>query len=73
MALSSIRPPRQEAYSGDVFLIIFSPFRKSSQLGEGSMTTSPIVETQAGDVSAYIRTIVVSISDGQNIFISKLT
>ncbi|PPS13018.1 hypothetical protein GOBAR_AA07623 [Gossypium barbadense] len=60
-------------YPGDVFYLhsrlLERAAKSSSQLGEGSMTTLPIVETQSGDVSAYIPTNVISITDGQ-IFLS---
>ncbi|GAB2294802.1 hypothetical protein Dimus_028995 [Dionaea muscipula] len=67
------RPPGREAYPGDVFYLhsrlLERAAKSSSLLGEGSMTALPIVETQAGDVSAYIPTKVISITDGQ-IFLS---
>nr|QKV46805.1 ATP synthase CF1 subunit alpha [Oceaniopteris gibba] len=73
MSLLSRRPPGREAYPGDVFYphsrLSERAAKLSLQLGEGSMTASPIVETQAGDVSAYIPTNVISITDGQ-IFLS---
>jgi len=73
MALLLRRPPGREAYPGDVFYLhsrlLERAAKLSSQLGEGSMTALPIVETQAGDVSAYIPTNVISITDGQ-IFLS---
>nr|YP_001023685.1 ATP synthase CF1 alpha subunit [Angiopteris evecta]A2T317.1 RecName: Full=ATP synthase subunit alpha, chloroplastic; AltName: Full=ATP synthase F1 sector subunit alpha; AltName: Full=F-ATPase subunit alpha [Angiopteris evecta]ABG79584.1 ATP synthase CF1 alpha subunit [Angiopteris evecta] len=73
MSLLLRRPPGREAYPGDVFYLhsrlLERAAKSSSQLGEGSMTASPIVETQAGDVSAYIPTNVISITDGQ-IFLS---
>ncbi|KAL4302232.1 hypothetical protein GQ457_10G024540 [Hibiscus cannabinus] len=66
-------PPGREAYPGDVFYLhsrlLERAAKSSSQLGEGSMTALPIVETQSGDVSAYIPTNVISITDGQ-IFLS---
>ncbi|XP_034692367.1 ATP synthase subunit alpha, chloroplastic-like [Vitis riparia] len=62
-----------EAYPGDVFYLhsrlLERAAKSSSSLGEGSMTALPIVETQSGDVSAYIPTNVISITDGQ-IFLS---
>ena len=63
------RPPGREAYPGDVFFL-HSRLRErsakvSDELGAGSMTALPIIETQAGDVSAYIPTNVISITDGQ--------
>ncbi len=74
MSLLLRRPPGREAYPGDVFYIhsrlLERAAKLSSALGEGSMTALPIVETQAGDVSAYIPTNVISITDGQ-IFLSS--
>ncbi len=68
------RPPGREAYPGDVFYLhsrlLERAAKLSPALGEGSMTALPIVETQAGDVSAYIPTNVISITDGQ-IFLSS--
>jgi F0F1-type ATP synthase alpha subunit len=68
MSLLLRRPPGREAFPGR-FLFAFSPFRKSSkmsdQMGAGSLTALPVIETQAGDVSAYIPTNVISITDGQ--------
>lgn len=73
MSLLLRRPPGREAYPGDVFYLhsrlLERAAKLGSQLGEGSMTALPIVETQAGDVSAYIPTNVISITDGQ-IFLS---
>jgi F-type H+-transporting ATPase subunit alpha len=73
MSLLLRRPPGREAYPGDVFYLhsrlLERATKLSSHLGEGSMTALPIVETQAGDVSAYIPTNVISITDGQ-IFLS---
>lgn len=73
MSLLLRRPPGREAYPGDVFYLhsrlLERAAKLSNQLGEGSMTALPIVETQAGDVSAYIPTNVISITDGQ-IFLS---
>nr|YP_009427373.1 ATP synthase CF1 alpha subunit [Rhachidosorus consimilis]ASU96064.1 ATP synthase CF1 alpha subunit [Rhachidosorus consimilis] len=73
MSLPLRRPPGREAYPGDVFYLhsrlLERAAKLSLQLGEGSMTALPIVETQAGDVSAYIPTNVISITDGQ-IFLS---
>nr|QWW93017.1 ATP synthase CF1 alpha subunit [Cyathodium smaragdinum] len=73
MSLLLRRPPGREAYPGDVFYLhsrlLERAAKSSSNLGEGSMTALPIVETQAGDVSAYIPTNVISITDGQ-IFLS---
>nr|YP_010402941.1 ATP synthase CF1 alpha subunit [Bolbitis x multipinna]UQV94748.1 ATP synthase CF1 alpha subunit [Bolbitis x multipinna] len=72
MSLLLRRPPGREAYPGDVFYLhsrlLERAAKLSIQLGEGSMTALPIVETQAGDVSAYIPTNVISITDG--IFLS---
>ena len=68
------RPPGREAYPGDVFYIhsrlLERAAKLSPELGEGSMTALPVIETQAGDVSAYIPTNVISITDGQ-IFLSS--
>jgi F-type H+-transporting ATPase subunit alpha len=63
------RPPGREAYPGDVFYLhsrlLERTAKLSPELGSGSMTALPIIETQAGDVSAYIPTNVISITDGQ--------
>jgi F-type H+/Na+-transporting ATPase subunit alpha len=63
------RPPGREAYPGDVFFLhsrlLERAAKVSDELGAGSMTALPIIETQAGDVSAYIPTNVISITDGQ--------
>nr|YP_001019097.1 ATP synthase CF1 alpha subunit [Chlorokybus atmophyticus]Q19VA5.2 RecName: Full=ATP synthase subunit alpha, chloroplastic; AltName: Full=ATP synthase F1 sector subunit alpha; AltName: Full=F-ATPase subunit alpha [Chlorokybus atmophyticus]ABD62169.2 CF1 alpha subunit of ATP synthase [Chlorokybus atmophyticus] len=73
MSLLLRRPPGREAYPGDVFYLhsrlLERAAKLSTALGEGSMTALPVVETQAGDVSAYIPTNVISITDGQ-IFLS---
>nr|YP_009393300.1 ATP synthase CF1 subunit alpha [Symphyocladiella dendroidea]ARW61862.1 ATP synthase CF1 subunit alpha [Symphyocladiella dendroidea] len=73
MSLLLRRPPGREAYPGDVFYLhsrlLERAAKLSSDLGGGSMTALPIIETQAGDVSAYIPTNVISITDGQ-IFLS---
>jgi F-type H+-transporting ATPase subunit alpha len=73
MSLLLRRPPGREAYPGDVFYLhsrlLERAAKLSDTLGGGSMTALPIVETQAGDVSAYIPTNVISITDGQ-IFLS---
>nr|YP_009184888.1 CF1 alpha subunit of ATP synthase [Jenufa minuta]ALO62932.1 CF1 alpha subunit of ATP synthase [Jenufa minuta] len=73
MSLLLRRPPGREAYPGDVFYLhsrlLERAAKLSDALGEGSMTALPIVETQEGDVSAYIPTNVISITDGQ-IFLS---
>jgi F-type H+-transporting ATPase subunit alpha len=63
------RPPGREAYPGDIFYLhsrlLERAARMSEKLGSGSLTSLPIIETQAGDVSAYIPTNVISITDGQ--------
>src|SRR6185437_11851735 len=63
------RPPGREAYPGDVFYLHSRLLERSAKLskekGSGSLTALPIIETQAGDVSAYIPTNVISITDGQ--------
>ena len=63
------RPPGREAYPGDVFYLhsrlLERAAKLSSEMGGGSLTALPIIETQAGDVSAYIPTNVISITDGQ--------
>nr|YP_010987489.1 ATP synthase CF1 subunit alpha [Hydrocytium acuminatum]WOR09534.1 ATP synthase CF1 subunit alpha [Hydrocytium acuminatum] len=73
MSLLLRRPPGREAYPGDVFYLhsrlLERAAKLSDALGSGSMTALPIVETQEGDVSAYIPTNVISITDGQ-IFLS---
>lgn len=73
MSLLLRRPPGREAYPGDVFYLHSRLLERAAKLNErlggGSMTALPIVETQAGDVSAYIPTNVISITDGQ-IFLS---
>src|SRR5205085_8489043 len=69
LALLLRRPPGREAYPGDVFYLhsrlLERAAKLSDQLGAGSMTALPIVETKGGDVSAYIPTNVISITDGQ--------
>ena len=69
MSLLLERPPGREAYPGDVFYLHSRLLERSSRLDEahggGSITALPIIETQAGDVSAYIPTNVISITDGQ--------
>ena len=74
MSLLLRRPPGREAFPGDVFYLhsrlLERAAKLSKRLGGGSMTALPIVETEAGDVSAYIPTNVISITDGQ-IFLSK--
>ena len=63
------RPPGREAYPGDVFYLhsrlLERAAKLSDALGGGSLTALPIIETQAGDISAYIPTNVISITDGQ--------
>ena len=70
------RPPGREAYPGDVFYLhsrlLERAARMSDALGGGSLTALPIIETQAGDVSAYIPTNVISITDGQIFLESEL-
>ena len=69
MSLLLRRPPGREAYPGDVFYLhsrlLERSAKLSDKLGAGSLTALPIIETQAGDVSAYIPTNVISITDGQ--------
>jgi F-type H+-transporting ATPase subunit alpha len=69
MSLLLRRPPGREAYPGDVFYLhsrlLERAAKLSAELGGGSLTALPIIETQAGDVSAYIPTNVISITDGQ--------
>ena len=69
MSLLLRRPPGREAYPGDVFYLHSRLLERSSklsdELGAGSLTALPIIETQAGDISAYIPTNVISITDGQ--------
>ena len=69
LSLLQRRPPGREAYPGDVFYLhsrlLERAARLSDELGGGSLTALPIIETQAGDVSAYIPTNVISITDGQ--------
>jgi len=70
------RPPGREAYPGDVFYLhsrlLERAAKLSDELGGGSLTALPIIETQAGDVSAYIPTNVISITDGQIFLESEL-
>jgi F-type H+/Na+-transporting ATPase subunit alpha len=70
------RPPGREAYPGDVFYLHSRLLERASKLSEplggGSLTALPIIETQAGDVSAYIPTNVISITDGQIYLVSNL-
>jgi F-type H+-transporting ATPase subunit alpha len=74
MSLLLRRPPGREAYPGDVFYLhsrlLERACKVNDDLGAGSITALPIIETQAGDVSAYIPTNVISITDGQ-IFLDK--
>jgi F-type H+-transporting ATPase subunit alpha len=76
MSLLLRRPPGREAYPGDVFYLHSRLLERSvklnDDLGGGSMTALPIIETQAGDVSAYIPTNVISITDGQIFLEPKL-
>ncbi|RRH74784.1 F0F1 ATP synthase subunit alpha [Falsigemmobacter faecalis] len=69
MSLLLRRPPGREAYPGDVFYLHSRLLERSAKLGDdfgnGSLTALPVIETQAGDVSAYIPTNVISITDGQ--------
>lgn len=69
MSLLLRRPPGREAYPGDVFYLhsrlLERSAKLSEELGAGSLTALPIIETQAGDISAYIPTNVISITDGQ--------
>jgi len=76
MSLLLRRPPGREAYPGDVFYLhsrlLERSARLSPKLGGGSMTALPIVETSAGDISAYIPTNIISITDGQIFLESEL-
>ena len=76
MSLLLQRPPGREAYPGDVFYLhsrlLERAARLNDSLGGGSLTALPIIETQAGDVSAYIPTNVISITDGQIFLESEL-
>ena len=69
MSLILRRPPGREAYQGDVFYLHSRLLERAAKLseaeGSGSLTALPVIETQAGDVSAYIPTNVISITDGQ--------
>ncbi len=69
MSLTLRRPPGREAYPGDIFYLhsrlLERAVKMNEELGSGSMTALPVIETQAGDVSAYIPTNVISITDGQ--------
>ncbi len=76
MSLLLRRPPGREAYPGDVFYLhsrlLERAVKLNDELGGGSLTSLPIIETQAGDVSAYIPTNVISITDGQIFLEPKL-
>ncbi len=76
MSLLLRRPPGREAYPGDVFYLhsrlLERACKLNDELGAGSLTSLPIIETQAGDVSAYIPTNVISITDGQIFLEPKL-
>lgn len=76
MSLLLRRPPGREAYPGDVFYLhsrlLERAAKLSDELGGGSITALPIIETQAGDISAYIPTNVISITDGQIFLESEL-
>ena len=76
MSLLLRRPPGREAYPGDVFYLHSRLLERAAKLnedhGSGSQTALPIIETQAGDVSAYIPTNVISITDGQIFLESEL-
>lgn len=76
MSLLLRRPPGREAYPGDVFYLhsrlLERSAKLSDELGAGSLTALPIIETQAGDISAYIPTNVISITDGQIFLESNL-
>jgi len=76
MSLLLRRPPGREAYPGDVFYLHSRLLERAAKLNErfknGSLTALPIVETQAGDVSAFIPTNVISITDGQIFLESEL-
>src|SRR5262249_56438619 len=69
LSLLMRRPPGREAYPGDVFYchsrLLERSAKLSDKLGGGSLTSLPIIETQAGDIAAYIPTNVISITDGQ--------
>jgi F-type H+-transporting ATPase subunit alpha len=76
MSLLLRRPPGREAYPGDVFYLHSRLLERSAKLspqyGGGSLTALPVIETQAGDVSAYVPTNVISITDGQIFLESKI-
>ena len=86
MSLLLRRPPSREAYPGDVFYLASRLLERAAKwnesCGAGSLTALPVIETQAGDVSAYIPTNVISITDGQiflegelfyKVFVQRLT
>ncbi len=76
MSLLLRRPPGREAYPGDIFYVhsrlLERAAKMSDEKGRGSLTALPIIETQAGDVSAYVPTNVISITDGQIFLESEL-
>ena len=76
MSLLLRRPPGREAYPGDVFYLHSRLLERAAKMsnanGGGSLTALPVIETQAGDVSAYIPTNVISITDGQIFLESEL-
>jgi len=76
MSLLLRRPPGREAYPGDVFYLHSRLLERAAKMnetcGNGSLTALPVIETQAGDVSAYIPTNVISITDGQIFLESEL-
>jgi F-type H+-transporting ATPase subunit alpha len=76
MSLLLRRPPGREAYPGDVFYLHSRLLERAAKMGKtsgfGSLTALPVIETQAGDVSAYIPTNVISITDGQIFLESEL-
>jgi F-type H+-transporting ATPase subunit alpha len=76
MSLLLRRPPGREAFPGDVFYLhsrlLERAVKLNDELGGGSLTALPVIETQAGDVSAYIPTNVISITDGQIFLTSEL-
>ena len=77
MSLLLRRPPGREAYPGDIFYSALSTPRAcgkafKKELGGGSLTALPVIETQEGDISAYIPTNVISITDGQIVLDSRL-
>src|SRR6185503_10408184 len=76
LALVLRRPPGREAFPGDIFYLhsrlLERAAKLSAALGGGSLTALPVIETQAGDISAYIPTNVISITDGQIFLESNL-